>query len=103
MTTYDELCMGTMREVCNAYRDREISLSEYVDLMADHVYEKNDAMDIADEIDAKLASDNNYVCGHCGYEGPCYGKPHGGDGGVSAPWCTKCERNDKLTKKDVNK
>ena len=41
-------------------------------------------------------TENNYVCGHCGYEGPCYGAPHGGDGGVSAPWCTKCKRNDKL-------
>ena len=54
MTTYDELCAGTMREVCHAYRDREISLSEYVDLMADHVYDKDTAMDIADEIDKRL-------------------------------------------------
>ncbi len=37
---------------------------------------------------------NNYKCGHCGYEGPCYGIGH--SGGVSAPFCKQCERNDKL-------
>lgn len=38
----------------------------------------------------------DYKCGHCGYEGPCYGQAT--SKGVSAPWCRKCERNDKLTK-----
>lgn len=36
-----------------------------------------------------------YKCGHCGHEGYCYGVPM--DKGVSAPWCYRCERNDKLT------
>ena len=36
-----------------------------------------------------------YRCGHCGFVGYCYGTPT--DKGVSAPWCSKCERNDKLT------
>lgn len=40
---------------------------------------------------------NNYKCGHCGFEGLCYGAPH--SGGVSAPFCPKCGMNDKLTKK----
>lgn len=35
-----------------------------------------------------------YKCGHCQYEGECYGIPTGL--GVSAPFCRKCERNDKL-------
>lgn len=36
-----------------------------------------------------------FVCGHCGYEGPCYGN------GYSAPWCYKCQMNNKLTKVEV--
>ena len=36
-----------------------------------------------------------YKCGHCGYEGPCYGVAT--SKGVSAPFCPKCEKNDKLT------
>ena len=39
----------------------------------------------------------DYLCGHCGYQGPCYGSPSGGRIGVSAPWCPRCQRNDKLT------
>ena len=35
---------------------------------------------------------NNYRCGHCGYEGPCYGS------GYCGPWCRQCERNSGLTK-----
>lgn len=42
-----------------------------------------------------MRGDNNYKCGHCGYDGPCYGN------GFSAPWCRRCERNDKLVKKDM--
>lgn len=38
-----------------------------------------------------------YTCGHCGFEGHCYGAPY--DGGVSAPWCHCCQMNDKLTPK----
>lgn len=34
---------------------------------------------------------SEYKCGHCGYEGWC------GGNGLSAPWCTQCQRNDKLT------
>lgn len=37
-----------------------------------------------------------YRCGHCNYEGHCYGIPTGE--GVSAPFCTHCGRNDKLDK-----
>ncbi len=48
-------------------------------------------------------TENNYVCGHCGYEGPCYGKPHGGEGGISAPICKRCGMNNKLAKKDEDK
>lgn len=45
---------------------------------------------------------NNYKCGHCGYEGPCYGIPHSQDGGgVSAPFCKQCGINDKLTKVEI--
>lgn len=36
-----------------------------------------------------------YKCGHCGFEGHCYGQPT--SEGVTAPWCAKCELNDKLT------
>ena len=36
-----------------------------------------------------------YKCGHCGFEGHCYGIPTGK--GVTAPFCTKCGKNDKLT------
>ncbi len=43
-----------------------------------------------------------YKCGHCGFEGYCYGAPvlNGDKSFVTAPWCHKCERcerNDKLT------
>lgn len=39
-----------------------------------------------------------YNCGHCGFEGHCYGVPFvsGSSGGVSAPWCPRCGINDKL-------
>lgn len=40
-----------------------------------------------------------YKCGHCGFEGHCYGTPFIGGmsgGGVSAPWCPKCGLNNKL-------
>ncbi len=42
-------------------------------------------------------------CGHCGYEGPCYGTPIvGGQGAVvSAPWCPRCGKNDKLSVKRI--
>jgi hypothetical protein len=43
-----------------------------------------------------LKFDNNYKCGHCGFEGSCYGVPH--SEGVSAPFCTRCGKNDKLKK-----
>ncbi len=33
-------------------------------------------------------------CGHCGYEGPCYGIPH--TAGISAPFCYRCGRNGGL-------
>lgn len=36
-----------------------------------------------------------YRCGHCGFEGHCYGVATGH--GVSAPFCPNCEKNDKLT------
>ena len=35
-----------------------------------------------------------FRCRHCGFEGHCYGTPT--DRGVSAPWCSRCERNDGL-------
>ena len=38
---------------------------------------------------------NSYRCGHCGYEGPCYGQPT--SAGVSAPWCVRCGMNNRLT------
>ena len=41
---------------------------------------------------------NDYKCGHCGYEGPCYGVPTGE--GITAPFCKQCGRNDKLTKSE---
>ena len=40
-----------------------------------------------------------YKCGHCGFEGYCYGTPFMGGssgGGVSAPWCPRCGMNNKL-------
>lgn len=37
-----------------------------------------------------------YKCGHCGFVGHCYGIPT--SQGVSAPFCSKCQRNDKLEK-----
>lgn len=43
---------------------------------------------------------DRYKCGHCGYEGYCYGSPM--SVGVSAPWCTKCQMNNKLTKINAN-
>lgn len=43
-----------------------------------------------------MDNNNNYKCGHCGYEGPCYGTPT--SKGVSAPWCKRCGMNNKLTK-----
>ena len=36
-----------------------------------------------------------YRCGHCGYEGYCYGTAT--SQGVSAPWCPRCQKNNKLT------
>lgn len=36
-----------------------------------------------------------YRCGHCGFEGHCYGVPT--SKGVSAPFCARCGKNDKLT------
>ena len=36
-------------------------------------------------------------CGYCGYEGYAYGTPYFGTiSGVSAPWCQRCGRNNKL-------
>jgi len=35
---------------------------------------------------------NWYKCGHCDYEGECYGN------GFSCPWCRLCGRNDKLVR-----
>ena len=35
-----------------------------------------------------------YKCGHCEYEGYCYGIPH--NTGVSAPFCYRCGMNNKL-------
>lgn len=37
-----------------------------------------------------------YKCGHCGYVGHCYGIPT--SVGVTAPYCPKCQKNDKLKK-----
>lgn len=37
-----------------------------------------------------------YHCGHCNYEGHCYGIGHAT--GVSAPFCKQCGRNDRLRK-----
>lgn len=37
-----------------------------------------------------------YHCGHCDYKGYCYGIGHAT--GVSAPFCKRCQRNDKLRK-----
>lgn len=46
-----------------------------------------------------MANKNNYICGHCGYKGPCYGN------GYSGPWCYRCQMNDKLipTKEEETK
>ena len=33
-----------------------------------------------------------YQCGRCGFEGHCYGNE------VSAPWCSRCQMNDALTR-----
>lgn len=38
---------------------------------------------------------SEYVCGNCGFEGHCYGIPTGD--GVSAPSCSQCGINSKLT------
>jgi len=35
-----------------------------------------------------------YICGHCGFKGHCYGAAT--SEGVSAPWCSRCGRNDEL-------
>jgi hypothetical protein len=35
-------------------------------------------------------------CGHCGFEGHCYGTPTSSIG-VSAPWCPQCGLNNQLT------
>jgi len=51
-----------------------------------------------------MVTDNLYICGNCGHEGPAYGIPTGE--GVSAPFCQKCQKNDKLHKvgdKDLHK
>lgn len=45
--------------------------------------------------DAKPQAQQGYRCGHCGYEGPCYGQPT--SSGVSAPWCKQCGMNNKLS------
>lgn len=37
-----------------------------------------------------------YKCGHCGYVGHCYGIPT--SAGITAPYCPKCQKNDKLKK-----
>jgi len=42
-----------------------------------------------------------YRCGHCGYEGYCYGIGHAK--GVSAPFCYRCGMNDKLTPIETGK
>jgi hypothetical protein len=36
-----------------------------------------------------------YKCGHCGFKGECYGIPT--SEGMSAPYCFRCKKNDKLT------
>ena len=36
-----------------------------------------------------------YQCGHCGFIGHCYGIATGV--GITAPYCPKCEKNNKLT------
>jgi len=38
---------------------------------------------------------SEYICGNCGFEGHCYGIPT--EGGVSAPFCSQCGRNNELT------
>lgn len=37
-------------------------------------------------------------CGHCGYEGYCYGTPviGGRHSGISVPWCRQCGINNQL-------
>lgn len=35
-----------------------------------------------------------YHCEHCNFEGECYGTPT--SMGVSAPWCSRCGKNDRL-------
>ena len=42
-----------------------------------------------------------YRCGHCEYEGPCYGTPT--SKGVSAPFCPICQMNSKLEPVTVKK
>lgn len=40
------------------------------------------------------ARTNLYHCGHCSFEGACYGIPS--SVGVSAPFCTRCGMNNRL-------
>jgi len=39
-----------------------------------------------------------YKCGHCNFIGHCYGIPTSAKCGVSAPFCSRCGKNDKLKK-----
>lgn len=41
-----------------------------------------------------------YKCGHCGFVGYCYGSVT--NQGVSAPFCSACHLNDKLTKVETD-
>jgi hypothetical protein len=43
----------------------------------------------------KVVSGMKCRCGHCGYEGHCYGVPT--SKGVTAPFCYQCGMNNKLT------
>jgi len=42
-----------------------------------------------------------YKCENCGHVGHCYGTPT--SEGVSAPWCQKCQKNDKLVRVEEEK
>ena len=39
-----------------------------------------------------------YKCGHCNFIGHSYGIPTSAKCGVSAPFCSRCGKNDKLKK-----